>query len=195
MGSWTEHERDQEEILISYQALFQQCSQSPEFNEEILKHFLEIRRSCLEDIGNAQQIIRQICPVSPYRTYSNAHIGDHPDGSLIYSSHSIGSPKFAKATIEQLGGDGRFLVDSSERIIVASLKSKIPKVSRFTPTISSDTVFMIPDDHPAVILHSNLLKIAEIAYRRGSCEFAYLLISEAVLEVVNELHEVSSIEK
>lgn len=173
---------------IYYSKLFSQLGNTPSLTSEITENFLRMRKKCLGELTDMQQLTEQLKPTPDFLTYRGA-VDTRSDGSR-WICHSSRNTSFTRAIMQmsQAYNEGGFTADATNQIVLADVNALIPAVIQFTPVLESGKLNKLAEDHPGVKLYSLAHKVIEnIANGGGSIEDIIFMLAEGVNEPIDKI--------
>lgn len=174
---------------VYYSKLFSQMRNTSSLNTEMMKVFLKIRNTCLNELSVMQQLTEELHPSPVFFTYDSL-VYTH---SNVYRYYCHSEPQTtltnAIMTMFQRLHEKRFTADSNNNIVLADSNALIPVVAQFTPVINANETYELPKNHPSIVLYSLAHKVVLTIQQSGhdSKQFVKFMLAEGVNEQIDDI--------
>lgn len=168
-----------------YTSFFERLTNDQKIAKELAKRTLGIQKENRKELEEMRRLVEILKPTPPFLLFKGGRI---KSSGYTYHSADYGTLTRTIIELEEGYGDGSFVADAKNKVVLAESNSDVPVVSQFDPVLEAKEAMRLPENHPAVRLSSLAHALIERTIaERGSFDSWHLLIAEAVNEKIEDI--------
>ena len=171
--------------FAQYAAFFERLTNDKTGSRELAKYVLGIQKKTRRELQEMQRLVEILQPAPSFLLFKGGKIT-----TLGYSYHSADYETLTGAIMafEEGYGDGSFVADSKNQVVLAESNTDVPVVTQFDRVVKAKEAMRLPEDHPAVRLSSLAHALIERTIQEGGpFECHLLMLAEGVNEKLEDL--------